>query len=240
MHMGDKEIYSPHKKIRIPKNSRDIIRVIDLEEIIGISKLNATIHSLKQELLKRITLCIDHIIFERGSLLISIIFLDKISGLIIDLWRYEINDLRHMQEIVNKALEYFNEIRENINRNISFFIFIELIPEKVIFQGIYYTRDLLGNEQDLALLEIFKKNVNESSSKFLLDKRSSKVIEYYIHPELADIINRENIDPRRCVEKIHESINNILVEEGIREDIITLLSVSKRCHVYTSLILQMD
>ncbi|MGC9009058.1 MAG: hypothetical protein ACP5I7_00375 [Sulfolobales archaeon] len=230
-----------HEKIKIPRISGDsiYIHLVNVEEVID--RVNTEPHDyFKKELQKIITSDEKQITFEKGSVLVTLIFLDKTSGLIIDLWRHEINDLEYFEELINAGLKYFNEIKGNINKNISFYIFIELIPEKIIFQGIYYIRDLLGYEQDLVLLEIFRKNTNEQSSKFLLHKESGELIEYYAHPELADIINRKSIDLRRCMKKIHEFINNILAEEEIQRNLMVLISIGEKCHVYTSLILQID
>jgi len=241
MSIHERKHNSPHEKIKIPRISRDSIAIhlVNVEELIDRVNTKPPEY-FKQELQKIITLDEKQIIFEKGDMLVTFIFLDKTSGLIIDLWRHEINDLEYFKELINSGLKYFNEIKENINKNISFHISIELIPEKIIFQGIYYTRDLLGHEQDLVLLEIFRKNTNEQSSKFLLHRRSGELIEYYAHLELADIINRKSIDLRRCMKKIHEFISNILAEEEIQRDVMVLISVGERCHVYTSLILQID
>ncbi len=240
MRGSKKDAFQRRNKIIIPEDTIDNICLVYTEDIFGDAA--AVPYAQEQDLQKVINECINKqqisIPIHQRSIFLTSILIERIRGSIVNLWRIRVDDLGEVSDFLKNIMRFFRELKNIIlSSNLQMNIFVELIPEEIIFQGIYYTKNILGDNEDLGLLEIFIKDLGESSSKFLINNRSGELFEYYAHPRIIEILDKENIDLSSCLVKIYRSVKKVLLREDVSEDSMVLLTVSSRCSTYVSFII---
>lgn len=175
---------------------------------------------------------------DKSIILTSILF-DRKSNLVIDI-RREI--LRREEDLIDgsyrsiETLEYYSQ---RLGETIEDYIFLELVSSKVIFQGIYYERNILGEREDLELIEIFRE-FNKRSSKFLIERSSGEIIEYFADKHLLEVMRILCGEELCCVKKIWNTLKGFINNENRSSLIAVIFSVDNKCEVYYSLKFSID